>query len=424
VSSGKTTVTAASLAAAVLIATSACAGGSAGSEVTLRFAYWGSDVRQKRTEEAIKKFEAKHPHIDVVGEFSDFGGYYEKLATNVAGGRTPDVITIEIRGLREYAERGTLADLSGEVDTAGIDSKVLATGAIGGKQFAIPTGVNAWCLVADPKAIEGAGQRLPDDTAWTWEEYIRLAAGITARTGGKVYGTQQAFNPAFLQIFAAQRGEPFYDGSKLGISADTIKAWWTVHRKLIETGGSPDAAKSIALGAQNVDRSLFATGNGAMGMWWSNELGAINKASGGKEMELLRMPKVGQAAPGGMFLQPAMFYTAAAKSAHPAEAAEFIDFMINDPEAGAIILSDRGLPANSNVLAAVRDNLPEADKKTLAFLDEIKGELTDPPAAPPKGASAMEDILKRYTDEVLFGRMSPDAAARKFITEANALIAG
>ncbi|MGR6919999.1 ABC transporter substrate-binding protein [[Actinomadura] parvosata] len=421
--SGTTRWAAASLAAAVLIATSACGGGSAGDQVTLRFSYWGSDVRQQRTEAAIKKFEAKYPHIDVVGEFSGFGDYYEKLTTAVASDAAPDVITIEIRGLREYAERGTLADLSGRVDTGDIDGKVLATGAIGGKQYGIPTGVNTWSLIADPKAIASAGQKPPGPT-WTWEQYIDLAARITAGSGGKVYGTQQAFNPAFLQIFAAQRGESFYEGNKIGVSAATIKAWWAVHRKLIDTKGSPDAAKSIELSAQNVDRSLFATGNGAMGMWWSNELGAINKASGGKDMELLRMPRAQGAATGGMFLQPAMFYAASAKTAHQAEADAFINFMVNDPEAGAIILSDRGLPASSKVLAAVRDHLPAADKKTLAFLDEIKDELTDPPAAPPKGASAMEEVLKRYTDEVLFGRMSPDEAARKFLTEANALIAG
>ncbi|MEV4116648.1 extracellular solute-binding protein [Nonomuraea sp. NPDC049695] len=280
--SGKTTWTAASLATAVLIVTSACGGGSAGGEVTLRFAYWGSDVRQQRTEEAIRRFEAKHPDIDVVGEFSDFGAYYEKLTTDVASRAAPDVITIEIRGLREYAERGTLADLSGRVDTADVDGKVLSTGAIDDKQYGIPTGVNTWDLIADPKAIEAAGQKLPGRTAWTWEQYIDLAARITARSGG-VYGTQQAFNPAFLQIFAAQRGESFYDGNRIGVSAGTIKAWWAVHRKLIDTKGSPDAATSVRLGARNVDGSLFATGNGAMGMWWSNELGAINKASGGKE---------------------------------------------------------------------------------------------------------------------------------------------
>ncbi|MGI5287044.1 ABC transporter substrate-binding protein [Nonomuraea polychroma] len=422
--SGKKMWTAVLLATAVLAITAACGGEGAAGEIKLRFSYWGSDARHKMTEEAIKKFEAKNPNIDVVGEFSGFGSYYETLAMKVAGGEAPDVITIEIRGLREYADRGTLADLSSTVTTADIDGKVLATGAIDGKQFAIPTGVNAWSLVVDPKAMKDAGQKLPDDTMWTWEEYVDLAAKITASTGGKVYGTQQAFNPAFLQIFAAQRGESFYNGNKIGVSRNTLKAWWAVHGKLIKTKGSPDAAKSVELAALGEDRSLFATGNGAMGMWWSNQLGSINKAAGGREVDLLRMPKAQGATTGGMFLQPAMFYTASAKSEHQAEAAKFIDFMINDPEAGAIILSDRGLPASSKVLAAVRDKLPETDKKTLAFLDEIKGELTDPPAAPPKHASAIEDILKRYTNEVLFSRMTPDDAAQKLITEANALIAG
>ncbi|MEU6715145.1 sugar ABC transporter substrate-binding protein [Nonomuraea sp. NPDC046802] len=422
--SGKKTWTAVLLATAVLAVTAACGGEGADGEVTLRFSYWGSAARQKMTKEAIKKFEAKNPNIHIEEEFSDFGNYYEMLATKVAGDQAPDVITIEIRGLREYADRGTLADLSSEVDTADIDSKVLATGAIDGKQFAIPTGVNAWSLVLDPKAIKDAGQNLPDDTMWTWEQYIDLAAKITARSGGKVYGTQQAFNPAFLQIFAAQRGESFYDGNKVGISRETLKAWWAVHRKLIRTKGSPDAAKSAELASLSEDRSLFATGSGAMGMWWSNQLGSINKASGGREVDLLRMPKAPDATTGGMFLQPAMFFTASAKSERKAEAAKFIDFMVNDPEAGAIILSDRGLPSNSKVLAAVRDKLPETDKKTLAFLDKIKGELTDSPAAPPKHASAIEAILTRYTNEVLLSRMAPDDAAQKLITEANALIAG
>ncbi|MEW9552599.1 ABC transporter substrate-binding protein [Nonomuraea sp. NPDC050783] len=411
------------LATAVLAITAAC-GGDGADGTRLRFFYWGSEARHRMTEEAIRKFEEKHPGIDVVGEFSGFGGYYEALATKVAADQAPDVITIEIRGLREYAERGTLADLAGVVDTADLDAKVLATGSIGGRQYAIPTGVNAWSLVVDPAAFGKAGRKLPDDTRWTWDEYAALAAAITARTGGRVYGAQQAFNPAFLQIFAAQRGERFYEGNRIGVSPGTLKAWWALQRRLIDTKGSPGVARTVELAGQGVDRSLFATGNGAMGMWWSNELGAISKASGGKQVGLLRMPKARDAASGGMFLQPAMFYTASARSPHRAEAAAFIDFMVNDPDAGGIILSDRGLPANSKVLAAVTGRLPEVDRKTVAFLKEIEGELTDPPSAPPKLASAMEDILTRYTHEVLFGRMSPGAAAQKFITEADASIAG
>ncbi|MEV4469165.1 ABC transporter substrate-binding protein [Nonomuraea salmonea] len=426
-SSGKKMWSAALLATAVLAVTAACGSGSgdeaADGKVKLRFSYWGSDARQKMTEEAIKKFEAKNPNIDVEGEFSDWASYYETLSTKVAGSDAPDVISLEIRGLREYADRGTLADLASKVNTADIDGKVLATGAIDGKQFAIPTGVNAFSLLVNPGLVKEAKAEMPDDTNWTWQDYVDLSAKITSGSGGKITGTQLSWNPAYLQIYAAQKGEPFYQGNKLGLSPQTIKDWWKIMQDLISTKGAPEAAKSSEIGATSIDQSLLGTNTGAMGMWWSNQLGAAAKASG-QELELLRMPKMEGATTGGMFLQPAMFYAASSKSEHAAEAAKFIDFMVNDPEAGAIILSDRGLPASSKVLAAVKDKLPDADKKTLAFLDEAKGELTDPPAAPPKGASAMEDILTRYSEEVMFGRMTPDDAAQKFITEANASIAG
>ncbi|PZG19538.1 extracellular solute-binding protein [Nonomuraea aridisoli] len=427
-SSGKRKWSAALLAAALLAVTAACGGGgdggeSAGGTVTLRFSYWGSDARQKMTEEAIAKFEAKNPTIKVEGEFSDFDSYYESLSTKVAASDAPDVIQLEIRALREYADRGTLADLSSSVNAADIDAKLLATGAIDGKQYAIPNGANAFSLMVNPALVESSGQKLPDDTTWTWDDYVDLASKITAGSDGKVTGTQLSWNPAYLEIYAAQKGESFYQGNQLAMSPQTIKEWWAIMQKLIETKGSPDAAKSAEVGATSVDQSLLGTNTGAMGMWWSNQLGAAASASG-QNLELLRMPKLEGATTGGMFMQPAMFLAASSKSEHAAEAAKFIDFMINDPEAGEIILSDRGLPANAKVLAAVRDKLPEADQKTLAFLDEVRSELKDPPAAPPKGASAMEDILTRYSEEVMFGRMTPDDAAQKLIAEANASIAG
>ncbi|MFC5834077.1 extracellular solute-binding protein [Nonomuraea insulae] len=427
-SSGKKMWSAALLATAVLAVTAACGSGSGGGEtadgkIKLRFSYWGSDARQKMTEEAIKKFETKNPTIDVEGEFSDFASYYETLSTKVAGSDAPDIISLEIRGLREYADRGTLADLASKVNTADIDAKVVATGAIDGKQFAIPTGVNAFSLLVNKALVQQSKAEVPDDKQWTWDDYIALANKVSTGSGGKITGTQLSWNPAYLQIYAAQKGEPFYNGNKLGVSPGTITEWWGIMQSLIKGKGAPEAAKSQEIGATSIDQSLLGTNTGAMGMWWSNQLGAAAKASG-QSLDLLRMPKIKGATTGGMFLQPAMFYSASSKSEHAAEAAKFIDYMINDPEAGAIILSDRGLPASSKVLAAVKDKLPETDQKTLAFLDEAKGELTDPPPAPPKGASAMEDILTRYSEEVMFGRMTPDDAAQKFITEANASIAG
>ncbi|MFG1943522.1 ABC transporter substrate-binding protein [Nonomuraea sp. NPDC048826] len=425
--SSRKTMVAAALSAAMLTATACGSGdggggdaGGDGGKVKITFAYWGSDARQKLTEQAIQKFEEKNPAIDVEGDFSNWDSYYEKLATKVAANDAPDVLSIEIRGLSEYAGRGALMDLAGKLPTADLDQQVLSSGQIDGKQFAIPTGVNAFSMVANPAALEKAKKELPDDTGWTWDQWVSLAQEISAT--GATTGAEYNFNPAWLQIYAAQRGEKFYDGTKIGMSVDTLKSWWGIHQKLIETKGSPDAAKSAEIGATGPEQSLLGTNEGAMGMWWSNQLNALSKSSE-QEMTLLRMPKVEGATTSGMFLQPAMFYAASAKTERSAEAGKFIDFLVNDPDAAGILLSDRGLPTNAKVLAAVKEKLPPADQKTLEFIDEVKSELS-PIEAPPKGALEMEDILKRASEEVVFGRATPDAAAEKFLQEANAAIAG
>lgn len=425
-SSRKTMWTVAALSAAVMMVAGACGSGDSGGaaeggKTTLTFAYWGSDARQKLTEEVIKKFEEKNPTIDVEGDFSNWDSYYEKLATKVAANDAPDVMSIEIRGLSEYAGRGALADLTGKVPSADLDQQVLASGQVEGKQYAIPTGVNAFSMIANPSALEKAKKELPDDSSWTWDQWADLAKEISAGGGG-VTGAEYNHNPGWLQIYAAQRGEKFYDGTKIGMSVDTLKSWWAIQTKLIETKASPSAAKSVEIGATGPEQSLLGTNAGAMGMWWSNQLNALSKSSG-QEMTLLRMPKIEGATTGGMFLQPAMFYTASAKSEHAAEAAKLIDFLVNDPDAAAILLSDRGLPTNAKVLTAVKDKLPAVDQKTLAFIEEVKSELS-PIQVPPKGALEMEDILKRNSEEVMFGRATPDEAAQKFLTEANAAIAG
>ncbi|TDE32494.1 extracellular solute-binding protein [Actinomadura sp. 6K520] len=407
-------------AAATLLAVSAtaCGGGDDGSggKTKVVFSYWGNDSRQKLTEAAIAEFEKKNPAIDVEGDFSDWDSYYEKLATKTAAGEAPDVMSIEIRGLAEFANRGILADVAGKVDTAGLDQEVLKAGQVDGKQYAIPTGVNAFPMIVNETALAEHGQKLPDDKTWTWDDYIATSQKVTEESGGEVWGTEYNENPAFLQIFAAQRGEQFYSGGKVALTEQTIKDWWALLQKIIDTKAGPGAAEMLETGTK-VDQALLATNKSVFGSWWSNQLDALTKGSG-QELSLLRMPKSPGATASGMFLQPAMYYTISAKTEEGAAAQKFVDFLVNDPAAGAILLSDRGLPTNSAVVTAIKDKLSPADQKVLAFMDSIKSDLS-PIVVPPKGAMEMEDILKRATDSVLFGEAKPDEAAKTFLTEAN-----
>ncbi|WP_432245066.1 hypothetical protein ACRB8A_15620 [Arthrobacter sp. G.S.26] len=60
--------------------------------VTIRFAWWGNDSRAKTTLDVIKDFEAANPTIKVQGENTEFSSYWDKMATQIAGGTTPDVL--------------------------------------------------------------------------------------------------------------------------------------------------------------------------------------------------------------------------------------------------------------------------------------------------------------------------------------------
>lgn len=64
-------------------------------EVQLRFSWWGGDERHEATLAAMEAYEASHPGISLVGEYSGFDGYLEKLVTQLAGGTAPDIIQID-----------------------------------------------------------------------------------------------------------------------------------------------------------------------------------------------------------------------------------------------------------------------------------------------------------------------------------------
>ncbi|HHU37890.1 MAG TPA: extracellular solute-binding protein, partial [Propionibacterium sp.] len=70
-------------------------GSGSGEQVTLRFAWWGNDTRNRMTQEIIEAFEAENPDIKVQGEPGEFSGYWDKLATQVAASDAPDVIQMD-----------------------------------------------------------------------------------------------------------------------------------------------------------------------------------------------------------------------------------------------------------------------------------------------------------------------------------------
>src|SRR3954464_11374527 len=98
----------AALVLALLAAGCGSGTGNSGGNVTITFAWWGSDSRATITRKAVDLFEQRNPGVKVQTTFAAYSAYWEKLATQTAGGNAPDVITMDTRYLSEYGSRRVL----------------------------------------------------------------------------------------------------------------------------------------------------------------------------------------------------------------------------------------------------------------------------------------------------------------------------
>ncbi|MFJ5954397.1 ABC transporter substrate-binding protein [Paenarthrobacter sp. NPDC092416] len=415
--------------AAAVLALSACGGGaeqkSADGKVELRFSWWGGDKRAQLTQAAIAAFEAENPNIKVKAEYGDWSGYWDKLATQVAANDAPDVIQMDEKYITEYSTRGALLDLSKyDIDTSKLDEAALNAGKGAKGLTGIAAGINAATILANPAVFKAAGVALPDDKTWTWDDFERIAAEVTSKSpkgtyGAAAYGTDEAS----LGVWLRQNGKSLYtsDG-KLGFEPSDIKGYWDFLKELSEKKAVPSASEIVEAEAAPLDQSGLATGKNGMAFWWSNQLPALEKAAGG-ELQILRFPsKTGKASDTQLWYKASQFWSASSRTKHPEETAKFINFLTNNVKAGEILLADRGVYPNSEVRDAIAPKLAAADTKVVNFISDIQPELGEAPAAPPKGAGAIQEIIKRYSSEVLFERLSTEEAGKKAVDEMKSAI--
>lgn len=392
--------------------------------VTLRFTWWGSDARHQRTQQVIELFQKEHPNITVKGEFKDWNGYWESLATTVAANDAPDVIQMDELYLASYAERGALFDLSTaskHLKTADFDPNALATGQVDGKQFAVPVGLTVYAMVVNTDLLAQYGVPLPDDSTWSWDDLKRIGGQISQASGGKVTGVASwGFYAGDLNVWARQNGASLYDADgNVAIPPAVLADYWTYLADLAKTGVAPPPSVTIERASAGLDQSGTATNTSAFGFWWNTQLTSVTKASGQK-LKLLKLPGEAKAKSPGAYYKPSMFWSVSSRSKNPAEAALFVDFLANSEAAANVLLTDRGVPANNKIRAMITPQLAETDKAAVAYLDSVK--VGPAPRVTPNGASSIEAILKRHTEAVLFGRSTPEQAAAAFIKELQAEI--
>lgn len=413
---------------ALLGVTAACGsdddGGSAGGKVTIRFDWWGNPDRATVTEKAVDAFEKKNPDITVETSYAEFNAYFQKLATQVAGGGAPDVFQMDYRYVREYADRGVLADLGAgdsKVDTANVTEQLLSGGSVDGKLYGIPPTQNTQVFSYDPAAWTKAGATAPAD-GWTWNDLKAAAQKVNDANDGKVYGvTDFGGIEDWFEVWLRQQGKQLYtEDGKLGYTAAEVTQWWQLTDGLRRSGASTPAEITTKVDG-SLDNDPVAKKAATGGFGYDSGYTPESWNILGREMALAPFPsdtgKLGQ------YAKPAMMFSIAQRSENKEAAAKLIDFLINDPEAGDILGMSRGLPANAQVREKVGGALTGPPQVAFQYEQQVGPKLEPAPPPPPKGAGTVKSTFQRIYDDVIFERTAIPAAAEKFIAEAQQAIA-
>lgn len=386
--------------------------------VTLTFAFWGNDDRADRYNRLIEAFNEQHPNITVNTTFTDFPAYWEKRATEVAGGGLPDVFQFSDSYLRQYAEPGHLLDLatvSDHVDMSTFEEALLGTGRLGDVQYSLPTGFSMWAnFVNDDVLVEygvdaPAGGESPDDfDAWMAE--------VTEASGGEVYGgtdyTQRI--QGFELVLRANGGNLYTADGELGFTEDELREYWS---------SGDDIRDGVTVPQVRLEEispmSGFGAGLTASEMSWSNFLGGYLADSGASSITIVAPPSAVEGAK-DLYQQGGLQMAIAENTEHPEAAATFLDFVVNSEDAGEIFGTTLGFPASSSKLAGT--TLEGVDKQVADYIASVQDRVGEAPPVPVVGYGSLEQTFWELGKEIGLGTKSVDDAVSAFFAEADVIL--
>lgn len=390
----------------------------------LRLIFWGGQDRADRTYRVADLFTAANGG-NVAGEFLAWNDYWPKLATQTAGGNAPDIIQMDYRYIVEYATRNAIAPLDdyvgGALNLDDFDADQLEGGKVGGKLYGISLGANSVATLINTAAFEEAGVEAPTND-WTYDDIMTKGEAFAAANvrGGMKMMTDSSGTEPMLDNWLRQKGLSLYtaDG-KLGFGADEMIEWFTMWNNFREAGVivSPE---DQALDTGPLETTMLVSGRAALMPSNSNQLVGYQALVQDK-LNMVGYPRLAPGVGGGHYRKPSMFFSVG--NNNPEAAAAFVNFFVNDVEAGKILGVERGIPCAEHVREAVAPTLDEANQIALNFVANL-GDLLGPLPPPPPAAAGEIDIslLRTLSQEVAFGARSPEDAGPYFVNEATAIL--
>ncbi|MFJ2177824.1 ABC transporter substrate-binding protein [Streptomyces sp. NPDC087851] len=388
--------------------------GSSGGNVTIRYAWWGSEDRAKRINRTIALFEEKYPKIKVKTDFQPYLDFWKKFNTQASGGNPPDVFQNAVGFLRKYDQKNVLLDLkqqvsAGNLSMDGFRAGLATFGEVDGKLLGVPVGSNSMALVIDEKVYEKAG--IAPKPGWTWDDFdaamrkIRDTQGMAGDSG--MYGVMYLYD-----LYLRQHGKAFFTEDGLGFTEADLTQWWTKAYDGVKSGVYTDPKKIAQIKPKSAVAAELAAGE----FTWDN-FTVRYTAEGKSDYGLAPIPTT-DGKKTGQYLGSLML-SGSRRTKHPKEVAQFIDFMVHDPEVAKIMGYDRGVPTTTAQYEAFKPT-DEVNKQIAAYEQQLVDTGVLEPITPhPAGADVAESAFLRIAEELALGKRPVDDAVKQFFTESN-----
>ncbi|SFL23013.1 sn-glycerol 3-phosphate transport system substrate-binding protein [Paenibacillus sp. 1_12] len=305
--------------------------------------YWHSmgGTNGEFTDAMIKRFNASHPNIEVVGTFQ--GGYDEvvtKLQQAAAAGSAPDVTMLERSFVQLFADADVLEDLTPYMKKSNLSLDDFVQGLMGHSIFnkklvTLPLNRSTPIMHVNKTMLDEMGLKIPT----TWEELKTVTNALVIKDGSgyKRQGMTMPFDDWYLQGMITQSKSRFFseDGTKMEfIDAGVGLKLFSFLKDLQSTGALfyPPTQDS-----GNIANQMFTEGKVAILLQSTGSIGGLQKnAKFDYKTAFLPKNEVFATPTGGANV--AMFASSKNKEA----AWEFLNWLMTDPQGGQQFVIDTG----------------------------------------------------------------------------------
>ena len=388
-------------------------GGDAG---TVRYAFWGNNVREQNYRTAFEAMAEELPDVELAIEFADYNAYRERMTTQMAARNvadvfwvpSPDVLTYNANGLFRQVDDIDSLDLS-DFDDADIEAFRL-----GGELNTVPFGVHVPVLRYNTTFAEEDGVEIPE--TWTWDDLAEFAIDYTESNANERRAlSYRADHDLSVQNWLRQHGEQLWtEDGQVGFTAETMIGWIEWWERLRVAGATTSISEQdgIEPSWENIgDRTLLHFGN-------ANHV--IDDAAMFPDLEFsLRHPPVlADAVAGYQFLYtPRMALYSGAADGVVEPAGSVMSYVINSTAMLQVVGFSMGTPVNPRVAQEYREFATPLELEMIDLGEDDRSVDRTPFYESPAGSGEWRVTLRRLLEEVINGGTTIPAAVDTLIAE-------